>query len=171
MADGCALPFANANFDAVLLVQVFGGLQDWRRLVDQGRRVLRPDGALILGRTVRPDEGVDARMRQHLVTLLGTLLGTTPERPNTREAAEQYLTAIASTTSHHVAAVWGAECSPRAFLDRHTGGARFLQLSQAVREDVIHALTLWAQTQFGGLDEMFLETYRFEMRVFKFSRG
>src|SRR5437660_2889406 len=30
--DGCALPFADAVFDAVLLVQIFGGLQDWRRL-------------------------------------------------------------------------------------------------------------------------------------------
>jgi SAM-dependent methyltransferase len=166
-ADGCALPFANAVFDAVLLVQVFGGLQDWRRLVDEGRRVLRPDGALMLGRTVRPDEGVDARMRQHLVALLGT----TRERQNTREAAERYLSAIASTTSHLVAAVWRAERSPRAFLDRHAGGARFLQLPQAVREEVIHALMLWAQTQFGGLDEMFLETHRFEMRVFKFSGG
>ena len=32
----------------MLLVQVFGGLRDWRRLVDETRRVLHPRGTLIL---------------------------------------------------------------------------------------------------------------------------
>jgi ubiquinone/menaquinone biosynthesis C-methylase UbiE len=163
--DGCALPFADAVFDAVLLVQLFGGLQDWRRLVDEGRRALRPEGALILGRTVTPDEGVDARMRQHLVTLLGTR----PERQNTREDAERYLTSIASAASHLVGAIWRAERSPRAFLDRHATAAPFSQLPRAPREDALRTLAAWAQTQFGGLDAMFSETHRFEMRVFRFS--
>src|ERR1700756_4771568 len=43
-ADGCALPFGAANFDAVLLVNVFGGRRSWRRLLDEARRVLRPGG-------------------------------------------------------------------------------------------------------------------------------
>ena len=110
--DGCALPFADAVFDAVLLVQIFGGLQDWRRLVDEGRRVLRGHGGLVLGRTVTPDAGVDTRMRQHLLTLLGTK----HERQNAREDAERYLTSIASAASHLVGAIWRAERSPRAFL-------------------------------------------------------
>lgn len=164
-ADGCALPFADAVFDAVLLVQIFGGLQDWRRLVDEGRRVLRGGGALVLGRTVTPDEGVDARMRQHLLTLLGTR----HERQNTREDAERYLTSIASAASHLVAPVWRAERSPRAFLDRHATAAPFSQLPRAPRENALRALAAWAQAQFGGLDAMFPETHRFEMRVFRFS--
>jgi ubiquinone/menaquinone biosynthesis C-methylase UbiE len=163
--DGCALPFADAVFDAVLPVQIFGGLQDWRRLVDEGRRVLRGGGALVLGRTVTPDEGVDARMRQHLLTLLGTR----HERQNTREDAERYLTSIASAASHLVAPVWRAERSPRAFLDRHATAAPFSQLPRAPRENALRALAAWAQAQFGGLDAMFPETHRFEMRVFRFS--
>lgn len=163
--DGCVLPFADAAFDAVLLVQIFGGLQDWRRLVDEGRRVLRGDGALMLGRTVTPDEGVDARMRRHLLTLLDTR----HERLNAREDAERYLTSIASAASHLVGITWRAERSPRAFLDRHATAARFSQLPRAPREEALCALAAWAQTQFGGLDVMFPETHRFEMRVFRFS--
>jgi len=164
-ADGCALPFTDAVFDAVLLVQIFGGLRDWRRLVDEGRRVLRGDGVLVLGRTVTPDEGVDARMRQHLLTLLGTK----HERQNTREEAERYLTSIASAARHLVGPAWRAERSPRAFLDRHATAAPFSQRPRATRENALRALAAWAQTQFSNLDAMFPETHRFEMRVFRFS--
>jgi ubiquinone/menaquinone biosynthesis C-methylase UbiE len=163
--DGCALPFADAVFDAVLLVQIFGGLRDWRGLVDEGRRVLRPDGALVFGRTVTPDEGVDARMRQHLLALLDTR----HERQNARQDAERYLTSIASAASHLVGAIWRAERSPRAFLDRHATAAPFSQLPRAHREEALRALAAWAQTQFAGLDAMLPETHRFEMRVFRFS--
>ena len=163
--DGRALPFADAVFDAILLVQIFGGLRGWRGLVDEGRRVLGPDGALVLGRTVTPGDGVDARMRQHLLTLLNTR----HERQNAREDAERYLTGIASAASHLVGPDWRAERSPRAFLARDATAARFSQLPRATREDAMRTLAAWAQTQFGDLDAMFPETHRFEMHVFRFS--
>ena len=53
-ADGARLPFADANFDAVMLIQVFGGMRRWREVLAEGRRVLRPAGALLVGRTVAP---------------------------------------------------------------------------------------------------------------------
>jgi hypothetical protein len=37
------------------------------------------------------------------------------------------------------------------------------------REDALRTLAAWAQTQFGGLDAMFSEAHRFELRVFRFS--
>ena len=163
--DGRALPFADAVFDAILLVQIFGGLRGWRGLVDEGRRVLGPDGALVLGRTVTPGDGVDARMRQCLLALLNTR----HERQNAREDAERYLTGIASAASHLVGPDWRAERSPRAFLARDATAARFSQLPRATREDAMRTLAAWAQTQFGGLDAMFPETHRFEMHVFRFS--
>ena len=63
-ADGRYLPFPDAAFDAVMMIQVFGGLSGWRRLVTEARRVLRPSGALVVGRTLAPEDGVDARMKQ-----------------------------------------------------------------------------------------------------------
>lgn len=167
-ADGCALPFSTGNFDAVLLVQVFGGLSGWRRLLDEARRVLRTDGALILGHTATPADGVDARMKQHLATLLAGR-APRPEGRDTREAARRYLATIASTTTRLVAARWRAERSPRMFLDRHAGGARFSRLPPAAREDALCMLAVWAQTQFGDLDAAFPETHRFEMRLFRFA--
>jgi ubiquinone/menaquinone biosynthesis C-methylase UbiE len=48
-ANGARLPFADATFDAVLTIQVMGALDDWRPLVAEARRVLRPEGALVMG--------------------------------------------------------------------------------------------------------------------------
>ena len=70
-ADGQLLPFGDATFDAVLLIQVFGGGARLAALVDEARRVLRPSGALVIGRTVAPADGVDARMKQQLASFLG----------------------------------------------------------------------------------------------------
>src|SRR5260370_8194257 len=76
-ADGCALPFAAGTFDAVLLVSVFGDLPDWRRLVDEARRVLRAHGSVVLGRRVIPDDGIDERINHHLAVLLPDLMTRT----------------------------------------------------------------------------------------------
>jgi demethylmenaquinone methyltransferase/2-methoxy-6-polyprenyl-1,4-benzoquinol methylase len=51
-ADGERLPFGDATFDAILMVQVFGGMRGWRRVLAEARRVLRPRGALLIGRVV-----------------------------------------------------------------------------------------------------------------------
>src|SRR5271168_4903478 len=54
-ADGERLPLADASFDAVLLMQVLSAARDWRKLVAEAGRVLRPAGCLIVGRTIAPD--------------------------------------------------------------------------------------------------------------------
>ena len=175
-ADGCALPFPNASFDAVLLIAVFGDLSDWRPLVGEARRVLRsPRGAIVIGRTVAPDHGIDERMRQRLDTLLEERmpgLGMRRRRSSAgREEAVRYLAAAASATTKLTVANWSVERSPRAFLDRHAGGARFSRLPRAVGEDALRALGEWAQTEFGTLEAGFAETHCFDMRLFRFARG
>jgi ubiquinone/menaquinone biosynthesis C-methylase UbiE len=72
-ADGQHLPFRDATFDIVMLIQIFGGLRGWRRLIAEARRVLRPVGALIVGRTIVPPDGLDPRMKQHLAAILDEL--------------------------------------------------------------------------------------------------
>ena len=103
-ANGGALPFPDASFDAVLLIAVFGDLSDWRPLVGEARRVLRsPRGAIIIGRTGAPDHGIDERMRQCLDTLLEERmpgLGMRRRRSVAgREEAVRYLAAAASATT------------------------------------------------------------------------
>jgi ubiquinone/menaquinone biosynthesis C-methylase UbiE len=164
-ADGCALPFAPVSFDAVLLVQVFGGLTDWRRLIGEARRVLRRGGRLMLGRTVTDTNGIDARMKRKLAMLMPQ------RRKNVREEAERELAADAAATAEVIAARWNAERTPRGFLDRHATGAQFAQAAPALRTQALRALADWAAAEFGSLDARFTETQRFELRVFTFAQG
>lgn len=167
-ADGEMLPFGDAAFDAVLLVQVFGGLKGWRRLLDEARRVLCPGATLLLGRTLTAPDGIDARMKSELAKLLDE--GTSPgDKQNSREQAEHYLATIASTTSQIEAARWSTIRSPRGFIDRHTAGARFSRVPPGVRADALRKLSHWAVAQFGSLDKGFSETLRFELRLYRFS--
>jgi ubiquinone/menaquinone biosynthesis C-methylase UbiE len=169
-ADGCALPFAAASFDAVLLIAVFGNLADACPLVDEARRILRPHGIVIVGRTAAPEDGIDERLKQRLDRLLHQRMPQSRRR-NGREEAASYLAATASSTTEQIIASWTVERSPRAFLERHAGGARFSRLPRPAREDALRALGAWAQTEFGTLDAIFLETHRFEMRMFRFAGG
>jgi ubiquinone/menaquinone biosynthesis C-methylase UbiE len=166
-ADGRALPFPPVCFDLGLLIAVFGDLPDWRPLIDEARRVLRPGGTIAIGRTVLPDDGIDACLKEHLDTLLDERLPQQP-RKNGRQRAAQHLAATAATTTDLVPASWAAERSPRQFLNRHAGGARFSRLPLEVREEALCTLAAWAETRFGSLDATFVETHQFEMQLFKF---
>lgn len=169
-ADGRALPFSAACFDLVLLIAVFGDLPDWRPLVDEARRVLRPRGLIAIGRTALPNDGIDARLKERLEILLDERMPRQPRKTG-RQRAAQHLIATASTMTELVAASWTAKRSPRQFLDRHAGGARFSRLPLPIREDALRALAGWAQTQFGSPDTTFVEAHRFEMQLFKFHEG
>lgn len=165
-ADGCALPFRDKIFDAVLLVQIFGGLQRWRALIDETLRVLRPRGALMLGRMMMPDDGVDSSMKRQLAAIVRE---PAAGKPNTRAAAEQYLAETAGATGEIDAAQWSVTRTPRDFLDRHSGGARFSKLPPNVRTRALSQLADWAADTFGSLDAGFTETHRFTLRTFTFA--
>ena len=167
-ADGDRLPFPDAGFDAVLLVQVFGGLEDWRRFLGEARRVLRPSGALILGRGVLPDDGVDARMKARLDAILVEMQVDQRKR-NTREDAQRWLGSTARGGDPRVASTWQAERTPRRFIERHRTGARFSQLPEAVRDESLRRLAAWADAEFGSLDARSLERHTFELRTFTFT--
>ena len=72
-ADGRTLPFRDATFDAVMMMQVFGGMSAWPAVLTETRRVLRSSGALILGRTLTPQDGVDAILKRRLASMLSDL--------------------------------------------------------------------------------------------------
>lgn len=164
-ADGERLPFADATFHGVLLVQVFGGLEDWRRFVDEARRVLRSPGALILGRGVLPDDGVDARMKAHLDGILDGM-GVARGKKNARDDAQRWLASTAGGGAPLVAAAWDAERTPRGFLVRHRTGARFSMLPEPIKDEALSRLAAWAVREFGSLDAPSTERHTFELRTF-----
>jgi ubiquinone/menaquinone biosynthesis C-methylase UbiE len=166
-SDGQLLPFADAAFDAVLMVQVFGGLRGWRRLLAEARRVLRPPGTLIAGRTMTPDDGVDAQMKAHLAGLLDAM-NVTADRMNAREGVEQLLDSSAHSATRVIAAAWDAQRTARGFLDRHRTGARFSTLPDAIKTEALARLADWAMASFGSLDAVSHERHAFELRIFRF---
>lgn len=167
-ADGERLPFADGAFDAVLLVQVFGGLEDWRRFLGEARRVLRPAGALILGRGVLPDDGVDARMKERLDAVLAEM-GVDHGKKNTREHAQRWLGSTGRGGDPRVVATWDGERTPRRFIERHRTGARFSQLPEPVKDESMRRLAAWAADEWGSLDAASTERHTFELRIFTFT--
>jgi len=169
-ADGEHLPFPDATFDAVMLMQVFGGMRGWRRLLAEARRVLRASGVLVIGRSVAPADGVDARMKQHLASLLDQM-GVQVDQTNARDDVQRWLESNASGGKRMVAAAWNAERTAHGFLDRHRTGARFSALPAPVKDEALRMLAAWAAERLGPLDTVFSERHEFELRVFKFQEG
>jgi ubiquinone/menaquinone biosynthesis C-methylase UbiE len=166
-ADGNRLPFGDAAFDIVLLVQVFGGMDEWRPLVAEARRVLRPAGALVLGRTAMPADGIDSRMKAQLEAILADM-GVAPERKNAREHVRRWLERSSRGGTPVAAAEWDAERTPQGFMERHRTGAQFSQLPGAIKDEALSRLSAWAITEFGSLDTRAMERHAFEVRVFTF---
>jgi ubiquinone/menaquinone biosynthesis C-methylase UbiE len=167
-ADGQRLPFADAAFDAVMLVQVFGGLGDWRPFIGEARRVLRSHGAMLLGRSVMPDDGVDARMKAQLASILGEM-GVAPDPNNVRDDVQEWLASIAAGRARVVASTWSAARTPRGFVERHRTGARFAPLPEPIKDEAMRRLETWAVATFGSLDAPASEQHAFELRVFTFA--
>ena len=168
-ADGERLPFADATFDAVLMVQVFGGMRGWRRVLAEARRVLRPHGVLMTGRVVAPPDGLDARLRQRLAELLAERR-IANERRNVREDAERSL-AGAATRRAVTVATWSAERTARRYIERQRTGARFAALPAADAEEALAALAAWAIERFGSLDAAVHEAHAFELQIYTFPPG
>lgn len=166
-ADGERLPFANATFDAVLMVQVFGGMRGWRRVLAEARRVLRPRGVLAIGRVVAPADGLDARLKQRLLEVCAAR-GVAIKRQNVREDVERSLGDIATRRSITVT-TWSTERTPRRYLDRQRTGARFAALPESVVDGVLAAVGDWAVSVFGGLDAAVHEQHAFELQIFTFA--
>jgi ubiquinone/menaquinone biosynthesis C-methylase UbiE len=165
-ANGLHLPFPDASFDAVLLMQVLSASRDWRALLAETTRVLRPAGSLIVGRTVAPGDGIDARMKQRLDEILAAM-GMHPYRQQATDAALAWLLRTAQSSDSVVAMSWTAERTPRQFLERHSGGARFSALPTSVQNAALHQASNWATARFGSLDSVFRESFSYRLSFFQ----
>lgn len=169
-ADGTRLPFPDATFDAVLLVQVLNKVERWRHLLTDTIRVLRPGGIVVAARVAAPDDGVDARMKDRLAAILKEM-DVHPYRGKFREDAMGWLARTLPHPKIVVAATWIADRTPDGFLQRHAGGARFSVLPEAVQQQAMQQLRVWAAEQFGSLDTVCHEDFRFELIIHRFQQG
>jgi SAM-dependent methyltransferase len=166
-ADGRRLPFADATFDAVMMVQVVGAARDWRRLVAEARRVLRsPGGVLAVGRSLMPPSGLDERMKRSLASILNRMQVAPYHMPG-RGDVRQWREFLERSDGRRVVAEWDVRRTPRDFLSRQRTGARFSALPEPVKEEALRTLATWAMATFGSLDAVFCERHGFELRFFK----
>jgi ubiquinone/menaquinone biosynthesis C-methylase UbiE len=166
-ADGLRLPFADAMFDAVLLIQVVGAARSWPGLLAEARRVLRSGGALVEGRTAMPEDGLDAQMKRRLASLLEDM-GVAAYHKKGEQDIPHSLASAARSDTRVVAAAWTADRTPQGFLDRQPTGARFSALPEETQKKARDRLEKWAEATFGSLDAMFSEQHEFRLRVLKF---
>jgi ubiquinone/menaquinone biosynthesis C-methylase UbiE len=166
-ADGERLPFRDAAFHAVLLIQVMGAVRNWRQMIAEARRVLLPDGSLIVGQTVMPPTGIDARMKQRLLSILAEF-GVPSYHHDVHRDAKLWLESISDSNAVIEAARWESRRSPRAFLVRQRTGARFSTLPDKLRTGALERLEAWASREFDSLDFDSVEPLTFELNVYKF---
>lgn len=167
-ADGQRLPFRDGAFDVVMLMQVLGGAGNWRGLLSEARRVLRPGGAVVAGHRVAPAAGVDGQLKKRLAAILETMGVERHQGKQSRDQALAWLGSSAAVRLHLRAATWERNPTPREFLVRHRTGARFAALPGAVRDEALEKLSAWAEKTFGSFDAAFREEHSFELDVFHF---
>ncbi|MFP5236441.1 MAG: class I SAM-dependent methyltransferase [Acidobacteriota bacterium] len=166
--DGKTLPFADATFDAVLLMQVLSGAEDWRGVVAEAQRVVRPGGCIAVGHTAGPEGGVDSLLKQQLRRILEEMHVPSGRPQEARRLAIEYLRSRAARHVHRIAASWAVEVAAENFLRRHRTGARFAELPHEMQEQALNKLREWAGVRFGSLDAAHPETRNFEVDIFEF---
>lgn len=167
-ADGLRLPFRHGAFDIVMLMQVLSGAGNWRGLLSEARRVLRPGGAVVVGLTVAPVAGVDAQLKKRLAAILETMGVEQHQGKQFRDQALAWLGSSAALRLHLRVATWERNPTPREFLVRHKVGARFAALPDVVRDKALQKLSAWADKTFGSLDAASREEHAYELDVFQF---
>jgi len=167
-ADGRQLPFRNSAFDVVLLMQVLSGAVDSCSILEEARRVLRPAGSVVVGHTISPESGVDAKMKNQLTTILEEMQVAWHRPRESRRQALAWLESSAKRHVHSVAASWNVSTTAEEFLERHRTGARFAALPAEVQERALSKLHAWAERTFGAADVSFQEKRSFELDIFEF---
>ncbi|MGH9568241.1 MAG: class I SAM-dependent methyltransferase, partial [Candidatus Angelobacter sp.] len=166
-ADGEQLPFRDRAFDLVLLIHVLNGARDWREIVKECRRVLRVEGVIAVGHTMRSESGIDAQLKRELRSILEEM-AVPWHRPG--ESRPEALEWLDSQFAHHVrsqAASWNVRARAQEFLARHRSGARFAALPAPVQELAARRLAEWAVRVFGSLDAAFDEQHSFVLDIFE----
>lgn len=166
-AEGNQLPFKNAVFDLVLLMQVLNSA-NWRPMLDECRRVLGRGGIIAVGHTKSPESGVDAQLKRQLAVILEGMHVPWHQPREWRRQALAWLEDVSERHWHREAAHWKVTTSAEEFLSRHRTGAKFAALPLGVQQESLAKLRAWAETNFGSVNAGFEEQHSFSLSIFEF---
>ncbi len=161
------LPFADGVFDATLAVHVLHLARDWRSVLAEAMRVLRPGGVFIQGRDWRDPQSCVGRLRSKLrETLIDLLPGARP--PGAGAAVGQALAKLGATVEPEVvASVWVAPISPVQVLEEMASrsDAETWVLDDVTLSAALERLRAWAATVYDDLDRPEEVERRFVIQV------
>jgi SAM-dependent methyltransferase len=151
-SEGGQLPFAGSCFDAVVLARVLYLMADWRAVLSEACRVLKPGGHLLheWGNGDAGEEWVQIRERAR--TLFEQAGIQDPFHPGARSEFEVDGSAVALGLIHHadVPAGAGPSLTLADFLRRLLDGefSYIWNVPKVVQEECLPRLKIWAEETF-----------------------
>jgi ubiquinone/menaquinone biosynthesis C-methylase UbiE len=168
--DITALPFHDASFDVAVAVHIFHLVDGWECALQEVRRVLRPDGLLLMGRDSNVPGGVpemNGRWRQIVKQLGGDVLRPGPHEGDVSIWFVEHKIAITEETIF----TWQQSYVPCVSLD--SIAARSWSGSWSIPDDIFNAsidrLRDWANEYYqGDLDTPRVRERRFVVASTRF---
>lgn len=168
--DVAALPFRHHSFDAVLAVHVLHLVPDWRGVLAEIARVIKPGGVFIQGRDARDPDSVAERLRAKLrEAVMALVSGSRP--PGAGAAIAQAITRLGGTPGEEItAAAWTSTASPADILARmaQRSDAETWALDDATLAAALARVRAYAQETYSDLDAPLPIAQRFVLNPVKF---
>jgi ubiquinone/menaquinone biosynthesis C-methylase UbiE len=169
-ADITRLPFEDATFDVLMGVHILHLVPEWQRALREVRRVLTPDGYVVLGyEEAAPDDpGNELRRRWH--EFVGEAGVTLTTRSGNWPVIEAALIDGGAYASVYRVAHWVEELRPATLLNEQR--TRVFSHSWEVPEDVLEAvherMVTWTNERYGSLDTVLRSEREFLLTVNRF---
>jgi len=169
-ADVTELPFPDGSFDVALTVHVLHLVPEWKKALQEIRRVLRPAGYFVQANdTSVPGSAGDEIRRtwRQFVEASGAAL-----RPDygTWQAVDAELTAQGCRTAHYRIALWTQEFRPIDFLEEQR--TRTFSMTWEVPDDVLFSvheqMLRWARERYGDVRRSLASEYECVVSVSRF---
>ena len=169
-ADITQLPFEDASFDVVLGVHIFHLIPAWEAALGEVRRVLAPDGYLVLGYERAAPDGPANEIRRAWFDVVAELGMSMQTRTGHWQAVERVLAQGGAYTAVYRVAHWTEVLRPRTVLDDARN--RVFSHTWDVPEDVLVAaherMVTWAIATYGSLDTDIRSEREFLLSVNRF---
>ena len=149
------LPFADNRFDAILITNVLHQVERWRDALAEAARVLKPGGALIMGRDILDEESCAGRLRRQSRAITATVAPEMRPTDAAGPALFQQLQLMGGQAGPPVTACsWTERLSARDVLRRMADRTHneTWSLNDAQLGDLMRRITPWAEANFDDLD-------------------
>ena len=149
------LPFADNQFDAVLITNVLHQVGKWRDALAEVARVLKPGGVLIMGRDMLAEESCAGLLRQQSRAITARVAPEMVPTDAAGPALFQHLQAIGGQGGPPVVACsWIESVSPRGVLERMSDRTHneTWSLNDDQLGDLMEQIRPWAERHFEDLD-------------------